>query len=188
MRLNRTSHLTRVGGSIVWLVIPVQRMALHLWTSGRQYPVKVQLDILHQMACNLDVADICRVIQWTNVIVLEDTVSLLASETRSQAFDVPCGIEVVHVTRVGEVIVDILNLCNEGASLSIGIANSTKTTPERLEVTTLAGCRRKVERTTYEDDDLCIWPGLMNAIDQIQIAVIKHLAGHIVGSVVIIRS
>lgn len=46
---------------------------LHLRPCGVQHPTEHQLDVLHQMARQLDMSNVCGMVQRTDVIVLQDT-------------------------------------------------------------------------------------------------------------------
>lgn len=43
---------------VVCLVVPVQRLVLNLGTGGQQVPAELDLDELHEVACEFDVADV----------------------------------------------------------------------------------------------------------------------------------
>lgn len=76
---------------VLLLIIPVKSTMLHL-TTGIHIPPQHKLRPLKQMASQLDVSYICRVVLRVDIVVLQDT---------------SC-IEVVHEAAVLEVLVHIL--------------------------------------------------------------------------------
>lgn len=41
---------------------------------------------------------------------------------------------------------------------------------------------------TYHEHDLGVGPGLVDAVDELQVGVVEFLVGHVVGCVVVIRA
>ena len=81
-------------------------MTLDLRARGTKHPIKLQLYILQQMTRDLDMPHIRRMIQGPNVIVLEDTRS----------------VEIMHIARIREVVVHVLDLREEACALGIVVA------------------------------------------------------------------
>jgi hypothetical protein len=91
-------------------------MTLDLRPRRPKHPIKRQLDILQQMARDLDVPHIRRMIQGADIIVLQN----------------PRRVEVVHVPGIGEVVVHVLDLWEETGTLCVGVADGGEAGPEGL--------------------------------------------------------
>lgn len=61
--------------SVILHVIPVKRLAGHL-SARIELPPEHQIRPLQQVACNLDMADICGVVLGVDVVVAEDSVGV----------------------------------------------------------------------------------------------------------------
>jgi hypothetical protein len=61
---------------IAVLVIPIQGLMKDFRSCGVKVPSKLDFDILHQVTCQFDMPDICRVPLGGNVIVLQDSGSI----------------------------------------------------------------------------------------------------------------
>lgn len=97
-------------------------MPLDLRPRRAKHPIELQIHILQQMTRDLDMSHVCRMIQRPDVVVLEDA----------------RRVEVVHVARVREVVVDGFDLGEEACALGIGVADGAEARPEGLRVYVLA--------------------------------------------------
>lgn len=135
---------------------------LHLWPSLLEDPPKGKLDVLHQMASQLDMSNISWVIQWSNIVMLQDTGS----------------IEVVHKTfattfierAIVEIADYILNDVQEAGTLLPRVTHLAEAGPET------------------DDNDLGFRPALMHLVDQLDIRVVELLMGDIVAGIVVISA
>ena len=81
----------------------------------------------------------------------------------------PSCVEIVDISTVRVVIVDILDFRQEACTLLVGITNSTEAAPQR------------------EQDDLCIWSDCIYIGDEIDVGTLKLWACYVVGCVVVVR-
>lgn len=56
---------------------------LDFWASGIENPTKLQLDVLNQVACDLDMADIRWMILRANIVMLHYTRGVEVGDERS---------------------------------------------------------------------------------------------------------
>ena len=110
------------------LVIPIQRLMLHLRSSLLQLPPKGKLDILHQMARQLYMPHISRMIKWANIVVLKNSSSV---EVMNKALPT----ELVQRAVFGEMPDDSLDLGGEASGLAVGVADLVCTNISRNEGT-----------------------------------------------------
>lgn len=88
------------------MIIPIQRPTLHLRPSRTEYPIKLQLHVLEQVTRYLYMANISRMVQGPDIIMLENT----------------RGVEVMHITHIREVVVHVLDLGEEASALGVCVS------------------------------------------------------------------
>ena len=135
---------------------------LHLRTRLLQYPPKRKLDVLHQMTRKLDVTDVRRMIQRSNVVVLQYTRGVEVVNKAARAL--PSLIQ----RPVVEVLDYILDLIDETAALLPGVPDLAEALPER------------------EDDDLGVGPAGVDLVDKLDVAAVEFRVSDIVDSVVVV--
>lgn len=144
---------------------------LHFWPRSLENPSEIQLDILQQVTGNLDMSNVSRMVLGSDIIVLQD----------------PSRIEVMHKSLGLEVVVHCFNLFEEPRSLFPSIPDLAETTPERLPVDQLYWSETP-EGTTYEDDDLRVWPCLVHTVDQVNVSTVELRRRNVVCCVIVISS
>lgn len=113
---------------------------LDLWTSCIENPIELQLDVLNEMAGNLDMADVSGMILRANVIMLHYSSGVeVGDKGCAGPMRFICGVVhrivqyVVRKVFVGvEVLIDGIYLSEESSPLLISVTNGAKPFPERL--------------------------------------------------------
>lgn len=74
-QISTGNETKRKKRSVILHVIPIKRLAGHLSTRV-ELPPEHQIRPLQQVACNLDVPDVCGVVLGVDVVVAEDSVGV----------------------------------------------------------------------------------------------------------------
>jgi hypothetical protein len=130
---------------IAILIVPIQRIVKHLWPRRPQLPSKLQVNILHEMARDLDIPHIRRVPQRSDIIVLQDPRRVkivhkgLIGAARFAGWQPPFQgvarralVRARQVRGAVEVLVYVPDLGDKGGPLDISVALFTKSVPEGL--------------------------------------------------------
>ena len=123
---------------VIGHVVPIQRIVLNFWTCSVEYPIPLQLDILDQMTSNLNVTDICGMIERADVVVLHNASGVEIGHERGGRFMGGVRRVVYRIVQNGvsqvlwgvEVLIHVVYLSVEPAGLLVGITDSPKSLPK----------------------------------------------------------